>query len=650
MAQGDMFSGFDQRRDKAIADLKKFTKPDTARVNALVRVFRTAVFLKQQKQVKPYCDEAMVLSQRINYARGIAECLLFTANFYRSSGNIPMAHVYFDSLIDVSQKAKDSTILERRAQAFRWKGLLYFEEEDYYEALPNFFESLKYYDYDIGNVTVYLYSNISTIYLRLNNLDQATFYALKNVTLTEKSFPKMYQMEAYMSLIDIYIQKNDLQLATAYLDKVKPYMPDSLETMLDFGYYASRARIFYLRQQNDSSLYYYQEAYKYATISKHNMNVSGALSYLSEISFKLGKLAEAKKYAEKNLALSTEINSKSGVINALLNLSDYYHKTGNSNKAFELLKKATALKDSLLSETNIKQANTLAAIYETGKKQKEILRLQNEKEIQGASIQQNATLNKVFVSTIVGLLVFGYLAYRTVRSEQKITNQQQELQKQKIVELEKDKQLLTVDAMLKGQEEERSRLAKDLHDGLGGMLSGVKFSFINVKENMILSSENLAGFDRSIHMLDNTITELRKVAHNLMPETLVRFGLEEALKDYCCSIETSTGIKVVYQQFGEERKIPRRAEITVYRIIQELINNAIKHSEADQIIVQLTKSDVKTSITVEDNGKGFDSSVIERKKGAGFNNIKYRVNYFNGNIDINSKPGEGTSITIELIA
>lgn len=648
-AQGDLFSGFEQRKEKAVTALLKYTNPDTIRVNALVDVFTTAVFLKQQKQVKSYCEEAMAISRRINYTRGIAECFLFTGNFYRSMGNVSMAQVYFDSLIEISHGTRDSTLLERRAQAYRWKGRMCYAAEDYYEALPYFFEALKYYDYDIGRVTLYLYTDIASIYIKLNNLDQAAFYATKNAALSEKSFTKMFQAQAYLSLVDIYIQKNELQLASSYLDKMSAYMPDSSETMIDFGYYADRGRISYMRQQYDSSYFYYQQAYSFAMSSNHDMNICGALYYLSSTALKLGKPEAAKKYAEENLALAVKIKSKMDEINALLNLSDYYHQTRNKSKAFDLLYQATTLKDSLLSETNIKQANTLAAIYESGKKQNEIFQLQNEKKIQSATVEQKSTLNKVFISTIIGLLVFGYLAYRTIKSEQKVAKQQQEIQRQRISELEKDRQLLTVDAMLKGQEEERSRIAKDLHDGLGGMLSGVKLSFINMKENMILPAENLDGFERSIMMLDNTIAELRKVAHNLMPETLVRFGLEEALKDFCNSIQSSTGIKVIYQQFGEDRKLPTRGEIAVYRIIQELVNNALKYSGARQIIVQLTKDHIKTGITVEDNGKGFDVNILDLKKGAGFSNIKYRVNYFKGTLDINSQPGNGTSVNIELM-
>jgi signal transduction histidine kinase len=648
--QGDLFTQFDQRKDKAVADLKNYTKHDTARVNALIRVFSTSVFLKQQKQVKSYCDEAMTISKQLHYKEGIAKCYLFNGNFFRSSGDKPTAHAYFDSLISISRDAKDSTLLELRAQAYRWKGMIYYMEEDYYEALPDFFEALKYYDYDIGYVTVYMYTNIANIYTKLNNLDQAIYYATKNVAISEKGFPPIYKVQAYLGLVDIYLAKKELKLATAYLDKVKPYMPDSIETTMNFSYYENRGRVFFLEQKFDSSYYYYKVAYRYATISNHEDYVNTALYYLSSNALKLGKNADAKKYGEENLAIAQRLNTKEGKVGALLNLSDYYHKTGNPGKAFELLQKATDLKDSLLSETNIKQANTLAAVYETSKKQNEIIQLQNEKTKQAEEVEQKSMLNKIYISTIMGLLFFGYLAYRTIKSEQKIARQQQEIQNQKITELEKDKQLLRIDAMLKGQEEERSRIAKDLHDGLGGMLSGIKFSFVNMKDHLLLSNDNAENFDRSIDMLDNTISELRKVAHNLMPETLLRFGLEESLKDFCHSTETSTGIKVVYQQLGEDRKLSTRAEIALYRIVQELVNNALKHADAKQIIVQLTKNHVKASVTVEDDGNGFDTSILDSKKGAGFNNIKYRVNYFKGALDINSQPGNGTSVNIELIA
>lgn len=202
--------------------------------------------------------------------------------------------------------------------------------------------------------------------------------------------------------------------------------------------------------------------------------------------------------------------------------------------------------------------------------------------------------------------------------------------------------------MLKGQEEERSRIAKDLHDGLGGLLSGTKLSFINMKENLILTPENAEQFDKSLSMLDTTIVDLRKVAQNLMPEALVKFGLNEALRDFCNSIQSSSKITVNCQKIGVNRKLNNTAEVFVYRIIQELTNNAVKHSKATEIIVQLALSETKTSITVEDNGIGYENTNLQNKNGSGLDNIEYRVQYLNGTIDTETGLNKGTSVNIEL--
>jgi signal transduction histidine kinase len=649
-AQNDMFTGFEKRKDKAVADLQKTPGQDTARVNALLRILSTPSFLKQQKQVEPYCYEALSLSRKLNYPNGLAGCYLFLGTMNKSASSYPAAHTYFDSILQISNNPNDSTLLETKAIAHRHKAMIYYEQENYYTALNQFFEALPYYEAVNSKHTLFIYTIISIIYLRLNNADQASVYAEKNIALAEKGFNPMLQAQSYLTLVDILIQRKQLSKAAHYLDKVMPYMPDSVEQLINFGYYQKRGQINFLRQQYDSAFVYYQQSAQYAAMTGHTMNRSAVLYHLSFTALKLGKLDLAKKYADENLALVEKINAKGGKINALMNLSDYYHATGNHAKAYDFLQQAAVLKDSLLSETNIKQANTLAAIYDTEKKQDEIYQLQNEKELQTAAVKQKSALNKVFITTIIGLLIVGYMAFRNFKNGQKIANQRQEIQKQKIIELEKNKQLHTIDAMLKGQEEERSRIAKDLHDGLGGMLSGVKLSFINMKESMVMSVENLEGFERSVNMLDTTIGELRKVAHNLMPETLVRFGLDEALKDFCNTIQLSSGIAVIYQHFGEERALSSQADVTVYRIVQELVNNALKYADAKQVIVQVTKNHSKTNITVEDDGNGFDLKMLEESKGAGFENIRYRVNYFKGSIDVYSGKGQGTSVNIELMA
>ena len=264
------------------------------------------------------------------------------------------------------------------------------------------------------------------------------------------------------------------------------------------------------------------------------------------------------------IEVSTKMNSNKIRAWAYDWLSVVYQIQKNYYQAFTYMKNYEYLYDSIVTEENFKRLAAVEHKYELGKKDNEIISL-------GFSNKKKSLQNKIVIGAAVALLFISFLGYRNFKSKQK-------LQQQQIAELEKEKQLQAVDAMLKGQEEERGRLAKDLHDGLGGMLSGVKLSFSNMKENLILDADNAVRFEKSISQLDNTIAELRKVAHNLMPEALVKFGLKSAVEDFCETLQSSSGCKIMYQQLGAERDLENIANVNIYRIIQELVNNAVKHA------------------------------------------------------------------------
>jgi signal transduction histidine kinase len=339
-------------------------------------------------------------------------------------------------------------------------------------------------------------------------------------------------------------------------------------------------------------------------------------------------------YNIEALKLSENLNSIWWTNHLLKGLAIEHNGIGDYKNAYKYLLRYTNLHDSLFESQNFTIISEIKNKYESQKKENEIIKLSAENK-------QKSILNNIFIGATIGITLLAFLGYRNLIAKRK-------LQQSKIIELEKDKQLSTIDAMLQGQEEERSRIAKDLHDGLGGMLSGTKLSFENMKENLVLTPENATQFDKSLSMLDNTIADLRKVAHNLMPEALVKFGLQEAVRDFCNSIQSSNNLKVVYQPLGEQQKLSNTAEVFSYRIIQELVNNAVKHANATQIIVQLTTNNNKVGIAVEDDGKGFDINALANSKGAGMDNIKYRVQYFNGTIDTVTSAGNGTSVNIEL--
>lgn len=213
---------------------------------------------------------------------------------------------------------------------------------------------------------------------------------------------------------------------------------------------------------------------------------------------------------------------------------------------------------------------------------------------------------------------------------------------------ENEKQLLAMNYIIQGQEAERSRMAKDLHDGLGGMLSGIKLNLSSMKGNMIIQETDALLFTKSITQLDNAIAEMRRVAHNMMPEALLKFGLGEAIQDYCDGINESNAVKMKYTQLGLQQPLEKSTEVILYRIVQELCNNAIKHAEAKNIFIQLTKHERGITLTVEDDGKGFNTTLLSNIKGAGLQNVQSRVDYLKGSLEIQSSPGNGSSFTIEI--
>jgi signal transduction histidine kinase len=220
-----------------------------------------------------------------------------------------------------------------------------------------------------------------------------------------------------------------------------------------------------------------------------------------------------------------------------------------------------------------------------------------------------------------------------------------EFRKRKIIN-EKEKQIAALTGILQGQEEERKRMAKDLHDGIGSLLSGVKLSLSGMKGNQIIDAEHTLAFTNAIAQLDNAINEMRRVAHNMMPEALSQFGLVAAIGNLCETLTTNGKIKIHFEQINFTQRFDGDFEIMVYRIVQELINNAIKHAQCKNIVVQLSQSEKTILLTVEDDGKGMEAS--QTSGGSGLQNVKSRVEYLKGGMNVKSELGKGTSVVISI--
>jgi two-component system, NarL family, sensor kinase len=170
-----------------------------------------------------------------------------------------------------------------------------------------------------------------------------------------------------------------------------------------------------------------------------------------------------------------------------------------------------------------------------------------------------------------------------------------------------------------------------------------------MKGDIILSSESVSIFNQALGLLDSSIIELRRVAHNMMPEALMRLGLKDTLTDFCNDLDKAQPMQIIFQFYGEFKRLDANLEINIYRIIQELLNNAIKHSEATEVLVQMIQEPKRLCFIVLDNGKGFvDDKNLLQNKGVGLASIKSRVDTFNGQMEINSKQNKGTEISVEF--
>ncbi len=567
-------------------------------------------------------------------------------NYY--SGNYKKAITCFDSTA-LLLKSKDKL---NYAKALNRKGNAQMYNSEYYNSLLTFFESLSVFEKNKSFVNIArTYNNIGLVYESIGDWNNSMLYAKKSLKIKMSLKDSLGMANSYgnignvffnMGKVDscIYYQRYSFQINRVLKNKI-----GVSNTLSAIG------NCFREKNMPDSSIAYLLKA---AAISQQLGNMENNAAILNNLGLSYlqkGDMKRAYHYALQTAVFVPQISDKEFLHEYDQLMYRYYKKMGDVPKAFSYLEKLKVVDDSLAVQRVNIQSEKLAVEYEY--KQKSLRdSLVFEEQLYASKKKATASKNRFIIAALLLLLTasLAAVAYNRVKLLEKrntVAQQNTIMQAQQIKELESEKKLLASLAILKGQENERSRLAKDLHDGLGGLLSGVKHSIINMKEKFVLTGDHVSVFEKSLNMIDTSMRELRRVAQNMMPEALAKFGLVEALKDYCATVSTSS-TQVVFQSFGERVEINDSDEIIVYRIIQELVNNVLKHATATEAVVQLIKGAGWIKINVEDNGKGLNIVDLNESTGSGWTNIKNRVDYFKGNIDIKSENGFGTSVSIEL--
>ena len=618
---------------------------DSARVIALLEIGESIEATTPAKSFA-YYQQALALSKKINNTRCILSSMHDIGVCYIELNKLDSAIITFEQAIPFAKKLNDTV---RIARILGNIGNVYLHKKDRLKGIDYYLQCIRLWETASDQRWLpIVYANINGLLNEQKEYYKALEYGNKGLALASRLGDENSIINALVNLSETYNFLGKLEEQYKLLERALPLAKEKGSIEVLAAVYENLGDYYYQKKQYQQSLLHYQQNHDYVLQMGNKYALSGSFSMLAQVNNKLNQNDKALEYILEAEKVAEEVGARADLKQIYLTRARLEQQLGNNKQAAEYFSRTLALTDSLFKVESSEKIADVEARYQNEKKQLEILQLEKNKKIQTLSIRQKSTLNYFLFASVITLLIVGFLIYRNLLHRQQLAKQQDELQEQRIRELEKDKQLVAVDSMLKGQEEERSRLAKDLHDGLGGLLSGVKFSLRNMKDNLIVTPDNMAVFERSLDMLDTSIKELRRVAHNMMPEMLTKFGLDEALKEYSNSVTATKLVAVKYQSFGMNERLDSSSEIIIYRIVQELANNILKHASASEVLVQLVKEGNRLNVLVEDNGNGFDTTILETNKGVGWTSVKSRVDYLKGRIDIHSEINKGTSVTMEF--
>ncbi len=526
-----------------------------------------------------------------------------------------------ESLKTIPDKKKEADILNNIGNIFRVTA-------KYDTAMIIYTNLLKYYE-SVNDVAKQgkLLGNIGSLYYTAGNQEKAKEYTLQSLAIQRKTSDKRGTAVSLVNLSVFALNKGDYQEGIKYGDEALTLLKD-----IDRNYYAAAlirvGYCYYMTGNKQKAVDYTREA---IDIYKENNNVRGMMeAYRQQGDYLIesGRYADARKLGKEALQVADTTNR--------LDMRLLFDMLKRSAIMLNIPEEALFYSQEQIrmkeADLNQEWAGKIAEVdtkYNTEKKELEIMALQAEKK----------TKNILLLSLLLLLTAGAVTGYSVFRNQK----QKRQLADQRIKELEQEKQITATQSLLEGETTERARISRDLHDGLGGMLSVAKLKIATMKGNLTIPEENVASLNSAIEMLDTSIKELRRVAHNLMPESLLKFGLNAALSDFCHSTD-----KVTYHFFGNDIRPGEKIEVAAYRIVNELVNNALRHSEAQNINVQLIVDENRVHIIVEDDGKGFDATEAEAKGGNGLRNVRSRVTSLGGKIELITSPGKGTEVNVEF--
>ncbi|WP_367865067.1 sensor histidine kinase [Pedobacter sp. WC2423] len=635
----------EKRHLDSLENVLHTNNPDSTKANANFSLVEYWKF-KDTVKSKMYLLRGKQLAEKYPYYKALS---LFYEGQYYFNWNTVKAAVAF-------KKAEEALSVFNTPKAFDKRGAAWFNyaimnrATKGYEFLTRIIleKALPNAEKGGNKVTLaHFYTQLSTLLMNNYQFAKAGAYNQKAIKLLQNGDPHSTNLLfAYLSGVSIYCYDGKAEKAKPLLQKAKAIIAPFPESV-------------------NYTLYYYNEALYYLTVKGFEQALISADKgtalakkynqkqlYQQFFFTKYEVYGQQKAYGKarqilldivKDGTLTATANDKATIYGELAktskNLNDY-------KAAYSWMNKHQLLTDSIHKDQTQVKINELETKYRSAQNQQKITALEAQNKQAALKAKNEHLYNWLLGIGCLSLLITLGLVIMNTKNNRKLSAQKEINYQQQLRDLEQKQQLKVTKAMLDGEEHERERVARDLHDGLGGMLAGVKIGLSGWSNTNvgIAADKNL---HRIIGQLDSSVSELRRIARNLLPETLLKFGLEVALKDLC-EFYMRDGLHIDFQSLSIDKNITLNIQLNIYRIVQELISNAIKHARASNIMLQCSQNDHVFFITFEDDGCGFDTTVLAGKKGMGLDNLKNRITFLKGSFEIQSVINEGTTVNIEL--
>lgn len=357
------------------------------------------------------------------------------------------------------------------------------------------------------------------------------------------------------------------------------------------------------------------------------------LKSLANILLEEGRYREAITKIEPALGIAHRLDLNPAILSLYQSLSESYKYTGRPAKALEYLDRANCMERHLLDENRLRSIDEMEIQYQTAETEKQLALAENENLNKARQLLQH----RWAITLLAAGLLLAILLLRLYRQQKKvarlITARERTEHEQALAKLQADKEFAALQALFAGQEQERRRIANDLHDSLGGLLYATRLQ--------------LSGghSDKARQTLETAMAENRRISQDLLPPALARLGLFAALREWCRQFEQTFGLPVRLGLPEADIVLPDETATALFRIVQELMTNAAKHSGADWVSVRVVPGEDKCTLTIEDNGAGFLALTLPE---TAFKTVRSRVHLLGGRLQVNSTPGKGTVVELEV--